>query len=82
VEVGDAADHRSAGDNLVAVHGKLGQELSVFGVALDQAVARVSVEAALERSVLAVVVDADDLVTGAEQLGNEITADESGGSGD
>jgi hypothetical protein len=65
VEVGDAADHRRACDNLVAVHRQLRQELGVLGIALDQPVTRVRVIAVLERPVLAVVVDAHDLMTGA-----------------
>jgi hypothetical protein len=82
VEIGDAADHRRPSDELVAVGGELGQQLRVLGVALDKSVARVSVEAALDRSVLAEVVDADDLVAGPQEVGYEVSADEPGCAGD
>jgi hypothetical protein len=82
VEIRDSSDHRGAGDELVAVARELGEELRVFGVALDETVARVVVEAALERTVLGVVVDADDLVAGVEQVGDEIPGNKPGSAGD
>ncbi len=82
VEVGDAADHRRARDQLIAVRGQLGQQLRVFRVALDELVAGVVVEAALDRAVFAEVVNADDLVPGLQEVGDEISADEPGGAGD
>jgi hypothetical protein len=66
---------------VVAVGGVLGQQLGVLGVTFDQAIARVGVEAALDRPVLAVVVDPDDLVPGAEQVGDEISANKPGSPG-
>ena len=82
VEVGDAADHGGARDHLVAVDGKLGEELSVFGIAFDKPVARVVFESSPDRPVLAEVVHSDDLVSGVEQLGDEVPADEPRGAGD
>jgi hypothetical protein len=67
---------------MVAVGRQVDHQLRVFGVALDKAIAGMAVEAAADRSVLAEVVDADDLMTGLQQLGNEIAADEAGGAGD
>ena len=67
---------------MVAVDGKFRQELRVFGVAFDQAVARIVVKCAPHRAVLAEVVDTDNLVAGVNQLGDEISADESGRAGD
>ena len=82
VEIGDAADHRGARDQLVAVRGELGQKLRVLGVALDEVVARVAIEAALDRPVLAEVVDADNFMPRLQQVGDEVAADEAGGAGD
>jgi hypothetical protein len=45
-------------------------------------VARVAVKAALERPVLGVVVDADDLVAGVEQVGDEVPGNKPRGAGD
>ena len=36
VEVGDAADHRRAGDEVVAVRQQVGHQLDVAAVALDE----------------------------------------------
>ena len=82
MEIGDASDHRGARDQLVAVRGELGQKFGVLGVSLDEVVARVAVEAALDRPVLAEVVDADNFVPRLQQVGNEIAANETRGSGD
>ena len=67
---------------MVAVDGELCEELRVFGVAFDQAVAGIVVEGVCNRPVLAEVVDTDNLVAGVNQLGDEIPADESGRAGD
>src|SRR5207253_11502485 len=77
VEVRDAADHRGAGDDMVAASRELGQERRILGVAFDQAVPRVVVEGAPDRAVLAEVIDPDHLVAGVQQLGDEVPADES-----
>src|SRR5207247_8917559 len=82
VGVRDAGDQRRTRDAVVAVRGQLGQKLRILGVALDEPVARVVVERAAHPAVLAVVVDADDLVPGAKQLGDQVPADEPGGAGD
>ena len=82
VEIRDTADHRRACDDVVAVDGELCEELRVFGVAFDQAVVRIVVKCAPHRAVLAEVVDTDNLVAGVNQLGDEISADESGRAGD
>jgi hypothetical protein len=67
---------------VVAVGGQLDHELGILGVAFDEAIARMAVEAAADRSVLAEVVDADDLVAGLQQLADEVAADKPGGAGD
>ena len=67
---------------MVALAGELGQQAGVLGVALDKAVASVIVEAPPDRSVLAEVVDADDLVSGLKKVGDEVAADEAGRAGD
>jgi hypothetical protein len=66
VEVGDAADHRRARHDVVAIRREPGQEGRVFRVAFDQVVPRLAVERPLDGSVLAVVVHADDLVAGVQ----------------
>jgi hypothetical protein len=82
VEIRDPPDHRGSRNELVAVGRELGQEWRVFGVALDEVVARVAVKAAFERPVLGVVVDADDLVAGVEQVGDEVAGNEPSCAGD
>jgi hypothetical protein len=69
VEIGDATDHRRARNKLIAVRGQLGQQLGVLRVTLDKAVARVVVEASLDRAVLAEVVDSDNVVAGLQEIG-------------
>ena len=59
VEVRDPADHRRAGDEVVAVHEQVGHERRVLDVALDEPVAGVVVVGLRDRAVLGVVVDAD-----------------------
>ena len=82
VEVGDSPDHRRPRDHLGAVRGKLGEERRILGVALDQSVARVVVERPPDRTVLTEVVDSDDLVPRVQELGDEISANESRRAGD
>src|SRR5205085_10178204 len=74
--------HGRARADVVGVGGKLGQQVGVLGVAFHEPVARVVVVAAPHGPVLAVIVEADDLVPGLEQLGDEVTADEARCSGD
>src|SRR5882762_2650518 len=76
VEIGDAADHCCPGDELVAVRGQVGHQFRVFGVALNEVVARVLVEAAFDRAVFAEVVNSDNVVAGVQEIGDEISADE------
>ncbi len=76
MEVGDAADERGAGDEVVAVHEELGHELDVATVALDQRVARVVVERLLDRAVLREVVDPHHAVAAAEEVLDDVAADE------
>jgi hypothetical protein len=78
VEIGDAADHRGAGHHLVAVECKLGEQLRVLGVTLDEAIAGIVVVAAPDRAVLAEVVDTDYLMSRLQQLGDQVSADEAG----
>ncbi len=82
VEVGDAADHRRAGDEVVAVHQQLGHERGVLHVRLDQPVVGVVVVAAGDLAVLRVVVDADDGVARLQQLLHDVAADEAGRAAD
>ena len=64
------------------VRGELAQERGVLGVALDEPIARMVVVRLGQPAVLGEVVEADDLVPGLEQLGDEIAVDEPGGAGD
>ena len=82
VEVGDAADQRRAGDEVVAVAEQLGHQLGVAGVALDEVVVRVVVVGLRDRPVLREVVEPDDLVAAAQQLLDDVAADEAGRSSD
>ena len=70
MEVRDAADHGRARDDVIALRRQLCEQLDVLGVTLDQPVARIGVKAALDRPVLAVVVDADHVVARLQQLGD------------
>jgi len=78
VEVGDAADQRRAGDEVVAVRQQAGHQLYVAAVPLDQLVVGVAVVGLGDLPVLGEVVDAYDRVTPAEQLLNDVAADEPG----
>ena len=80
MEVGDAADHRRSGDEVIAVRDQLGHEAEVAAVALDEAIPRVRVVGPGDRSVLREVVDPDDLVAALQELLYEIAADEAGGT--
>jgi hypothetical protein len=80
VEVRDAADHRGAGDEVVAVGDQVRHQLDVTAVALDERVRRVVVVRPGDRAVLGEVVDADNFVTASEELLHEVSADESGGT--
>src|ERR1700674_1541421 len=82
MEIRDPSDHRGSRHAQVSVARELGQQRRVLGVALYETVARVVVKAALERPVLAVVVDTDDLVAGVQQVGDEIPRNETRGTGD
>src|ERR1700680_1834604 len=82
MEIGDASDHCRPRHQLIAIDCQVGQELDVLVVSLDEPVSGVGVIAALDRSVLAVVVDPDHLVAGLQQLRHEVTADESRSAGD
>ena len=70
MKVTDSTDHGCPGQDLVAFESELGQKRDVLGVTLDQPVARIGVKAALDRPVLAVVVDADHVVARLQQLGD------------
>ena len=76
VEVGDAADHRRAGDEVVAVGQQLAEQGRVLGVAADEAVAGDGPRRAGDLAVLREVVQPDDLVAGREQLLDDVAADE------
>src|SRR5207237_9365493 len=82
MEVRDSADHGSARDDVIALGRQLCEQLDVLGVTLDQPVARIGVEAALDRPVLAEVVDADHVVARLQQLGDKVAAYETCRSGD
>jgi hypothetical protein len=81
VEVGDPADHRRAGDEVVAVGQQAGEQVDVTGVALDQRVVGVVVVGLGELAVLGEVVDADHGVAVGEQALHDIPADEPGRPG-
>jgi hypothetical protein len=76
VEVGDAADHRRPGDEVVAVFEQAGHQLDVAAVTLDQRVVRIFVVGLLDPAVLGEVVDADNLITPVKQFFDEVPADE------
>jgi hypothetical protein len=62
VEVGDAPDHRRAGDEVVTVLQQPGHQLGVTSVTLDEPVVRVVVVGLPDLSVLREVIDPDDRV--------------------
>ena len=78
VEVGDAADHRRAGDEVVAREQQLGHQVGVPRVAFDQPVVRVGVVGLGDAPVLRVVVDPHDLVAAPQELFDDVTPDEAG----
>ena len=82
VEVADPADHGGAGDDLVATQRELAEQVHVLGVALHQLIAGIAVIAALDGTVFAEVVDADNLVLVAQELGHQVAGDEAGRAGD
>jgi hypothetical protein len=82
VEVGDAADHGGTGDDLIAVGRQFRHQRHVLAVAEHEAVIGVAVMGFGDRAVFAEIVDADDMVPVLEQLGDDITRNEAGGSGD
>jgi hypothetical protein len=82
VEVGDPPDHGGSGDEVVAVGEQLREEVGVAGIGHDQAVVGMVVVRLRDRTVLRVIVDADDAVTARQQLLDDIAADEPRGSTD
>ena len=78
VEVGDAADHRRAGHEVVAREQQLGHQLGVSRVAFDEPVVRVGVVRLGDAPVLRVVVDPHDLVAAPQELFDDVTPDEAG----
>ena len=59
---------------------QIAEEIGILGVAGDPAVTGIGVVRPLERAVLRIVVEADHLVTGRQQLLDEIAGDEPGGA--
>jgi hypothetical protein len=82
VEVGDATDQRCPGDEVLAVGQQAGHQLNVAAVPLNQLVVGVVVVRLGDLPVLREVIDAHDGVTPAEQLLNDVAADEPGRSAD
>ena len=82
VEVGDPADHRGPGDEVVAVGQQVGEQAGVARVALDEPEPRMAVVAVRHRAVLRVVVEPHHRVPAAEQLLDHVPADEARRSGD
>src|SRR5439155_10064654 len=82
MKVTDSTDHGCPGQDLVAFESEPGQKRDVLGVTLDQPVSGMAVVAFAQGTVLAEVVDADDLVPGSQQLFDQVAADEAGGPGD
>ena len=81
MKVGDPADHRRRRDEMVAVGGQLGHEIDITTIAFNKGVALVVVIALGRRAIFGIVVDADNLVAGIEELGDDITGDETGRAG-
>src|SRR5438876_1791319 len=77
VEIADSADHRRGSDHLVDVRGELLHQLDILRVALDEAVSRMVVVRLRQSAVLAEIVESHDVVTGFEELRDEIAVDES-----
>jgi hypothetical protein len=82
VEQGDTADDGRAGDKLVAVGEQVAEQADVLGVALDLAEVGVVTEGPLDGAVLGEVVEADDLMSGPQQILDQIARDEPGRAGD
>jgi hypothetical protein len=82
VERGGPGNEAGRRHDLVDFHGQLAHQLRVEDVAVDKPVARVGVVRMHGRAVTPKVVDADDLVVGGQQLGDQVAADEPGGAGD
>jgi hypothetical protein len=81
VEVRDPADHGGAGHEVVAVLEQPTEQVDITGIAFDEVVRGVVVVGLGNPSVLRIVVDADDLVTAAEELLDQVAADEPGRTG-
>ena len=82
MEVADPADHRGRRDHLVASTYELGEQVLILCVTLDEGVPGMRVVAARDQAVLAEVIDADDRMSGLEQLRDQVPVDEPGGPGD
>src|SRR5262249_27214968 len=82
VEVGDSADHRGTGDEVVAVGDELSHQLDVARVTLDEPVVRLAVVGVAAGAVLGVVAHAHHLVAALQQLLYDVAADEARRAGD
>lgn len=78
VEIGDAAAHGCACDEVVTRQQQLGHEIGVVSIALDEPEPGVIVVGVGNPSVLGEVVDADDLVAASKQLLHHVAANETG----
>ena len=82
MEIADAADARRPRDDLIHVAHQFTEQACILGVALNEAVRRMLQRLLMNRAVFGEIIEADDLMTGVEQLFHEIAADEAGGAGD
>jgi hypothetical protein len=82
VEVGDAADHRSTRDEVIALGQQLRYQSDVPGVALDEPVMGVIVVRLLDLPVLGEVVEAYHRVATFQQFFDDVPADETRGPAD
>src|SRR6202044_3466246 len=82
VEVGDPADHRGAGDEVVTVGQQPGHQVDVARIALDELVVRVVVVGLGDLAVLGEVVDTHHGVAARQEFLDQVAADESSGPAD
>src|SRR5438132_13678975 len=80
MEVADAADHGGPSDDDLARTDGVSEKSGVLDVAYDQSIARMIVERMANWPVLAEVVNTGHLVSGLQELLDEVAADEARGT--
>ena len=82
VEVRDPADHRSAGDEVVAVQQQLRHQVDVPGIPFHERVRPVIVVGLRDPAVLREIVDTDHFVTATEKLLHHVPTDKASRAAD